>query len=69
MHAGGALKLFQSDAQGLGYLLKDRVIEIDEFLSAVRRVGAGGSAVDPLVIRSLVHRGVPDNPLARAHRS
>ncbi|HWG72461.1 MAG TPA: response regulator transcription factor [Acidimicrobiales bacterium] len=64
VHAGGALRLFDSDAGGLGYLLKDRVLEIDEFLSAVRRVGTGGTAVDPLVIAALVRRGAPDTPLA-----
>lgn len=63
VHAGGALELFQADAEGLGYLLKDRVLEIDEFLSAVRRVGNGGTAVDPLVVRALVQRGASPNPL------
>jgi len=60
---GGALHLFQTDSAGLGYLLKDRVLEIDEFISAVRRVGNGGTAVDPIVIRALL-RGAPDDPLA-----
>jgi DNA-binding NarL/FixJ family response regulator len=64
VHAGGALELFQTDAEGLGYLLKDRVLDIDEFLSAVRRVGNGGTAVDPLVVRALVQRGASPNPLA-----
>ncbi len=64
VQAGGALELFQADAEGLGYLLKDRVLEIDEFLSAVRRVGSGGTAIDPVVVRALVQRGAPDNSIA-----
>jgi len=64
VHVGGALELFQANAQGLGYLLKDRVLEIDDFLSAVRRVGSGGSAMDPIVIQALVQRNANDDPLA-----
>nr|WP_041261589.1 response regulator transcription factor [Pseudofrankia inefficax] len=56
VQVGGALDLFTAGAGGLGYLLKDRVIEIDDFLAAVRRVAAGGSVVDPVVIRALVQR-------------
>ncbi len=52
-----ALDLFQDDPDGLGYLLKDRVIDIDAFLQAVRRVAGGGSAVDPEVVRILVGGG------------
>jgi DNA-binding NarL/FixJ family response regulator len=40
---------------GFGYLLKDRVLDLDDFLDAVRRVGAGGSALDPEVVAALVH--------------
>ena len=59
VQAGGALTLFETDARGLGYLLKDRITQIDEFLQAVRRVGTGGTAIDPLVIRALVRGGEP----------
>ncbi|MBL7487755.1 response regulator transcription factor [Frankia sp. AgB1.9] len=59
VQVGGALDLFTAGAGGLGYLLKDRVIEIDDFLAAVRRVAAGGSVVDPVVIRALVQRRSP----------
>jgi DNA-binding NarL/FixJ family response regulator len=52
-----ALDLFQDDPDGLGYLLKDRVLDIDAFLQAVRRVAGGGSAVDPDVVRILVGGG------------
>jgi DNA-binding NarL/FixJ family response regulator len=41
---------------GVGYLLKDRVSDIDEFLDAVRRVAAGGTALDPQVIERLMRR-------------
>jgi serine/threonine-protein kinase len=47
VQVGGALDLFASDAGGLGYLLKDRVIEIDDFLDAVRRVAAGARCSTP----------------------
>jgi DNA-binding NarL/FixJ family response regulator len=40
---------------GFGYLLKDRVLEVDDFLDAVRRVAGGGSALDPDVVAALVH--------------
>jgi serine/threonine-protein kinase len=64
VHVGGALTLFDADSAGLGYLLKDRVLELDTFLEAVRQVAAGGSVVDPLVVRALVTRRDPARPLA-----
>jgi DNA-binding NarL/FixJ family response regulator len=51
-----ALALFTDNAEGFGYLLKDRVVEIDEFLDAIRRVARGGTAIDPEVIAELVGR-------------
>ena len=48
---------------GFGYLLKDRVLDIDDFLDAVRRVCKGGSAVDPEVVAHLLGRKRPDDPL------
>jgi DNA-binding NarL/FixJ family response regulator/class 3 adenylate cyclase len=51
-----AVELLSESAQGLGYLLKDRVGDVDEFISAVRRVAEGGSALDPLVVAELVGR-------------
>ena len=50
-------------SEGVGYLLKDRVSDIDEFASAVRRVGQGGSALDPAVVSQLVGRHRRDDPL------
>jgi DNA-binding NarL/FixJ family response regulator len=47
-----------------GYLLKDRVLDVDEFLEALRRVAAGGSALDPDVVRHLLGAARRDDPLA-----
>lgn len=51
-----ALRLLEKGAGGLGYLLKDRVSDVREFVNAVRRVAAGGSAIDPDVVAQLVVR-------------
>src|SRR6185436_3965645 len=47
----------------VGYLLKDRVSDVPEFLGAVRRVAAGGSAIDPTIVSTLVSRRRNDDPL------
>ena len=59
-----ALELVAESASGLGYLLKDRVADVDGFVDAVRRVGGGGSALDPEVVSRLVGRNRRDDPLA-----
>jgi DNA-binding NarL/FixJ family response regulator len=59
-----ALDLLADSAEGVGYLLKDRVSDITEFAAAVRRVGEGGSALDPEVVALLVGRRRKDDPLA-----
>jgi DNA-binding NarL/FixJ family response regulator len=59
-----AMTLFADSAAGAGYLLKDRISDVAEFLAAVRRVAAGGTAVDPIIVSSLVARRRPDDPLA-----
>ena len=51
-----AMELLSSNAEGVGYLLKDRVADLDEFTAAVRRVGEGGSALDPEIVSLLVGR-------------
>jgi DNA-binding NarL/FixJ family response regulator len=56
--------LFADHPQGFGYLLKDRVLDIDEFVDALRRVGRGGTAIDPDVVAELVDRPRPDDPLS-----
>ena len=58
-----ALALFTDNAEGFGYLLKDRLVEIDEFLDAIRRVARGGTAIDPEVIAELVGRRRDDGPI------
>ena len=57
----GALELLTLGADRIGYLLKSRVMDLDEFLDSVHRVVAGGSSIDPEVISSLVRRGVRDH--------
>ena len=65
VEATAAMDLFQSNPAGLGYLLKDRVLQIDDFLDALRRVTAGGTAVDPAVIGQLLGRSTdPTTPLS-----
>ena len=63
IEATHALALVSESAEGFGYLLKDRVLEIDDFLDAVRRVGKGGTAIDPEVILQLLGRKRADGPL------
>ena len=58
-----ALELVADSASGLGYLLKDRIADVDGFVDAVRRVGHGGSALDPEVVSRLVGRSRRDDPL------
>ncbi|WP_433824657.1 response regulator transcription factor [Actinoplanes sp. CA-015351] len=58
------VELLDGGAGGVGYLLKDRVSDLAEFAAAVRQVGAGGSAFDPIVIDQLVGRhSDPGDPL------
>ena len=58
-----AMELLAESAEGVGYLLKDRVSDVREFADAVRRVGEGGSALDPTVVSQLVGRRRGDDPL------
>jgi DNA-binding NarL/FixJ family response regulator len=59
-----ALDLIGDDASGVGYLLKDRVADGDALADAVRRVAAGGSALDPEIVGLMVGRRRKDDPLA-----
>jgi DNA-binding NarL/FixJ family response regulator len=59
-----AMELVSDTAAGLGYLLKDRVADVDAFIDALRRVGEGGSALDPEVVSRLLGRSRRDDPLA-----
>ena len=51
-----AMELLSHGTEGVGYLLKDRVSDLDELASSVRRVGEGGSVLDPSVVAQLVER-------------
>ena len=60
-----AIDLLAGDTRGVGYLLKDRVADVSDFLEAVRRVGAGGTALDPEVVSQLLARSRQRDPLDR----
>jgi DNA-binding NarL/FixJ family response regulator len=60
---GLAMKLLADSAEGVGYLLKDRVSDVEDFVSAVRRVADGGSAIDPIIVSTLLSRQRNDDPL------
>ncbi|MER7738294.1 response regulator transcription factor [Streptomyces sp. NPDC096538] len=60
-----AAKLLASNVERVGYLLKDRVAQVEEFLDALDRVHAGGAAIDPEVVRQLVVRTTHTDPLTR----
>jgi DNA-binding NarL/FixJ family response regulator len=57
------LGLLRDDPEGMGYLLKDRITDLGEFTEAVRRIGNGGSVVDPEVVSTLLGRARPRGPL------
>ncbi|MEN3615927.1 response regulator transcription factor [Plantactinospora sp. ZYX-F-223] len=58
-----AIQLVTS-GEGFGYLLKDRVLDVDEFLDALARVAHGGSALDPTVVATLLRQATATNPVA-----
>jgi DNA-binding NarL/FixJ family response regulator len=58
-----AMELLAESAEGVGYLLKDRVSDVNEFADAVRRVGEGGSALEPTIVSQLVGRRRRDDPI------
>lgn len=55
--------LLADSAEGVGYLLKDRISDIPDFLASVRRVAAGGSAIDPTIVSTLLSRRRTNDPL------
>jgi DNA-binding NarL/FixJ family response regulator len=59
-----AMELIADNAEGVGYLLKQRVSEVGEFANAVRRVAEGGSALDPAIVTQLVGRRRAEDPIA-----
>ena len=63
-----ATELLAGGARGIGYLLKDRIGRVEEFLDALERVAAGGTALDPEVITQLMSRGDPLDALTVRER-
>jgi DNA-binding NarL/FixJ family response regulator len=64
VESGYALELLRTSAEGVGYLLKDRISDTREFADAVRRVAKGGSVLDPEVVSRLVGRRRREDPLS-----
>jgi DNA-binding NarL/FixJ family response regulator len=60
---GLALKLLADSAEGVGYLLKDRIKDVDEFVAAVNRIADGGSVLDPIIVSTLLSRERPNDPV------
>jgi DNA-binding NarL/FixJ family response regulator len=60
-----ATELISGDVGGVGYLLKDRVADVRDFVDALRRVGAGGTVLDPEVVTQLLARARQQDPLDR----
>jgi DNA-binding NarL/FixJ family response regulator len=65
VEVGLALKLLADSAEGVGYLLKDRIGDVKEFVAAVRRVAEGGSALDPIIVSTLLARQRADDPISQ----
>jgi DNA-binding NarL/FixJ family response regulator len=64
VEAGTVNRLVEQSAEGLGYLLKDRVTELDEFVATLHRVAEGGSALDPKVLAALLEGPPAQDALA-----
>ncbi|MGZ8687045.1 MAG: LuxR C-terminal-related transcriptional regulator [Gaiellaceae bacterium] len=64
VEVGLAMKLLADSAEGAGYLLKDRISDVKEFAASVRRVAEGGSAIDPIIVSTLLARRRSDDLLA-----
>jgi DNA-binding NarL/FixJ family response regulator len=60
---GLAMKLLENGAEGIGYLLKDRVADLEDFADAIRRVAAGGSVLDPTIVSQLLGKRRAEGPL------
>jgi DNA-binding NarL/FixJ family response regulator len=65
VEVGLAMKLLADSAEGAGYLLKDRISDVKEFVSAVERVAGGGSAVDPIIVSTLLSKRRSDDVLTQ----
>ena len=67
VEVGLAMKLLADSADGAGYLLKDRISDVKEFIGAVERVAEGGSAIDPIIVSTLLSQAPERRPARRAH--
>jgi DNA-binding NarL/FixJ family response regulator len=65
---GTAMRVLTENPEGLGYLLKDRVTDVDDFVGTLRRVAAGGSALDPEVVSRLLAHAHELQPLTARER-
>ena len=63
VEVGVAMRALVENPQGLGYLLKERVTDIDDFARTLRHVAAGGSALDPQIVSRLLADPRGDGPL------
>jgi DNA-binding NarL/FixJ family response regulator len=63
VEVGLAMTLLSESAEGAGYLLKDRISDVKEFVGAVERVASGGSAIDPIIVSTLLSKRRSDDPL------
>jgi DNA-binding NarL/FixJ family response regulator len=63
VEVGLAMKLLVDSADGAGYLLKDRISDVKEFVDAVKRVAGGGSAIDPIIVSTLLSKRRSESPL------
>jgi DNA-binding NarL/FixJ family response regulator len=63
MELGLAMKLLSGSDEGVGYLLKDRVSDVKDFVAAVQKVGTGGLVIDPIIVSTLLSRRRTDDPL------
>jgi DNA-binding NarL/FixJ family response regulator len=64
IEVGLAMRLLAESAEGVGYLLKDRISDVQDFVGAVERVANGGSAIDPIIVSTLLSKRRDDDPLA-----
>jgi DNA-binding NarL/FixJ family response regulator len=62
LELGLAMKLLADSAEGAGYLLKDRIGDVKEFVGAVQRVADGGSAIDPIIVSTLLSKRRSEDP-------
>jgi DNA-binding NarL/FixJ family response regulator len=65
VEVGLAMQLLGDSADGAGYLLKDRIANVKDFIDALHRVAGGGSAIDPIIVSALISKVRNRDPLGR----